>query len=259
MSLIMRIFTCIALFSLALMPLTVFSKNTDAYKLSKRIEPISSIGKLNFSVSYPSFLEAKIEIQRHSTAIGFIEVKKTDDGNQVSFVTPSGSFFGARVIRSKFTKSSEADSFLVLSSNSQTVTLSMLKLKGKMPLSSVDETQLRNLMNDVRQHQDLARLMTDAKTISTNLDNYGCAKQITACIVAVMAMVGGYAVLATACPETLGATCVVALVAHPALSTWVGFQCADAVRICKTPPDIKLNSDDWGGGDWGFDPLIENF
>jgi hypothetical protein len=68
---------------------------------------------------------------------------------------------------------------------------------------------------------------------STTDCRFECARTITSCLAAASAYVGGIAGLILLCGETLGLTCVLAIIAHPILAAAVGMECSAAVNICK--------------------------
>jgi hypothetical protein len=60
-----------------------------------------------------------------------------------------------------------------------------------------------------------------------------CVRAINNCIVAFTTYAGGITVLILFCGETLGLTCVLAIVSHPFLSIAVATECNNAISTCK--------------------------
>ena len=113
--------------------------------------------------------------------------------------------------------------------------------------------QLQKLLSHVRQSASLVQLMGDAQTFTDKtviagahaasittvafVDSPDCIVAAGECITTIGAYVGSISALLAACPETIGTTCILALLAHPLFGVFVAAKCAQAMRICGiTPP-----------------------
>jgi hypothetical protein len=114
------------------------------------------------------------------------------------------------------------------------------------------QQQLQKLLSNVRKSTALAQLMGDAKTFTDKTviagaqaasmttvaftDSLQCIIAAGNCILAIAAYVGSVAALIAACPETVGATCLAALLLHPVFGVMVAAKCADAMQKCNISP-----------------------
>src|SRR5215213_3801005 len=76
-------------------------------------------------------------------------------------------------------------------------------------------------------------LMRGVNTVSLN---FGCAQDILECYLAIIAYVGSIGTLILLCGETIGFTCWLAILAHPALGPIAVLKCNNAIQSCGTPP-----------------------
>lgn len=60
-----------------------------------------------------------------------------------------------------------------------------------------------------------------------------CAKAVAECLLSVVGYVQGIGLLITACAPSLGATCLIALIAHPILGAAVALLCSNAIKVCR--------------------------
>lgn len=62
-----------------------------------------------------------------------------------------------------------------------------------------------------------------------------CALEVVKCYAALVAYVAGIAALILLCPETIGLTCFLAILAHPSLGPIAVLQCISAFEACNVP------------------------
>jgi len=68
-------------------------------------------------------------------------------------------------------------------------------------------------------------------------DSLACIRAALECVTSIAAYIGSITALLSVCPETIGASCIAALVLHPVLSALAVLKCNDAITKCGvTPP-----------------------
>jgi hypothetical protein len=65
---------------------------------------------------------------------------------------------------------------------------------------------------------------------------FGCLEDILVCYLAILTYVGSIGTLIALCGETIGFTCWLAILAHPALGPLAVLKCNNAIQSCGTPP-----------------------
>jgi len=122
--------------------------------------------------------------------------------------------------------------------------------KGLAPYA---EKKLRVMLGDVAKNRALKELIENARIFSDKsvvsgavsaLNNYApvdsieCLEAALVCYLSILTYVGSFAALIAACPETIGATCLLAILAHPALSVLAVLKCKTALEKCgiAVPP-----------------------
>jgi hypothetical protein len=134
------------------------------------------------------------------------------------------------------------------------VVLKLDDASGAKEFSPSSEKELRSLISDISKNRSLRRLMDDTKVftdksvlsgaMSTMLtgpsavDSLQCIIAAGDCILTIGLYVGSIEALIALCPETIGASCLGALLLHPVLSVLVAAKCADALQKCgvAAPP-----------------------
>lgn len=112
-------------------------------------------------------------------------------------------------------------------------------------------TKLEKIVAGVRGDRDLMRLI-DASNVfcdksiasqilmmrgmGTTALSFGCAQDILECYLAILAYVGSIGTLIALCGETIGLTCFLAILAHPALGPLAVLKCNNAIISCGTTP-----------------------
>jgi hypothetical protein len=124
---------------------------------------------------------------------------------------------------------------------------------GELSLAKGEATRYEKLINELRANKVVSRSM-DAGRIAASegvlsgamsllpayavFDSLDCIIAAGECILTIGAYVGSISALIAACPETIGASCLAALLLHPVFAVMVAAKCADACRKCGiTPPD----------------------
>jgi len=129
-----------------------------------------------------------------------------------------------------------------------------LKTNGdssKPAFSSDVATKLENIVAGLRRDRDLMKLIEVSNVfcdksvasqimlmrgIKTPTLMFGCLEDILVCYLAILAYVASIGSLIAACPETIGLTCFLAILAHPALGPLAVLKCNNAIQSCGTPP-----------------------
>jgi len=99
--------------------------------------------------------------------------------------------------------------------------------------------ELKELMEDVGFFTDksvLAGAMSAKVHSYVVVDSLQCIIAAGECILSISAYVGGIAALIALCPETIGATCLAALLLHPVIAVLMAAKCADALQKCGIAP-----------------------
>jgi hypothetical protein len=114
------------------------------------------------------------------------------------------------------------------------------------------ENEVRDFFSKIRKNPRLATLIEHSRTLTENsvvsgvmhatmynapVDSLACVIAAGECILTIAAYVGSISGLMALCPETIGASCLAALLLHPVISVLVAAKCADALIKCNvTPP-----------------------
>lgn len=155
-----------------------------------------------------------------------------------------------------------------------------LKVDDRNPnkgFSASASTKLRIIAAGLKQDQPLRELMEATSTyceksvlsgvaltrgLNPMVPDLACAIAIVECYGALAAYIGGIAALILLCPETIGLTCFLAIIAHPALGPLAVLKCIDAFDKCHIPVPSKTTqqfqdacSDMGGYFTWGGDCL----
>jgi len=114
--------------------------------------------------------------------------------------------------------------------------------------------ELRMLVADFKKNSALKRLMEEVSTFTDKavlvgatsamlksyalVDSLACIIAAGECILTISGYVGSIAALIALCPETIGASCLAALLLHPVIAVIVAAKCADALHKCgiAVPP-----------------------
>lgn len=107
-------------------------------------------------------------------------------------------------------------------------------------------TELQVLLSAVGHDRDLIDLIQATNTFceksvvsgvlfSSLNSQVSCALEVAKCYAALIAYVAGIAALILLCPETIGLTCFLAILAHPALGPIAVLQCISAYEACGVP------------------------
>lgn len=136
-------------------------------------------------------------------------------------------------------------------------------------VTPVDQKQLNKLVAQVRSNHRLGELLADTKVFADRsvlsgavsafmanalVDSLQCIIAAGECILLIGTYVGSIGSLIALCPETIGASCLGALLLHPVIGVLVAAKCADALQKCGVtapPPPTKSQYQqaclDWGG------------
>jgi hypothetical protein len=115
------------------------------------------------------------------------------------------------------------------------------------------ENELRVMFSHIRKNPRLSKLLADSGTLvegsvlsgvmfaavhSVPVDSLPCIIAAGECIMTIAGYVGSISALIALCPETIGASCLGALLLHPVIAVLVAAKCADATQKCgiATPP-----------------------
>ncbi|HEV7903268.1 MAG TPA: hypothetical protein VGO96_05455 [Pyrinomonadaceae bacterium] len=114
------------------------------------------------------------------------------------------------------------------------------------------ERKLRTMFADVGKNHNLKKLLEDTQSFSDKsvlsgatsalvnnyavVDSLDCLIEASECILGVSAYIGSIGGLIALCPETLGATCIGALLLHPVLGIYVAAKCTRAIEKCGIAP-----------------------
>ena len=125
--------------------------------------------------------------------------------------------------------------------------------KGELSLSSKETVRYEKLINDLRSNKAVSKSMEAVKIAASEgvlsgamsllpahavVDSLACIIAVGECILIIGTYVGSIGALIALCPETIGATCLGALLLHPVIAVLVAAKCADACFKCGiTPPD----------------------
>ncbi len=114
------------------------------------------------------------------------------------------------------------------------------------------EKELRVMLAGVKKNRVLKRLMEDAQSFSEKSvlsgaisaivsnsaaeDSLTCILDASQCLLSISAYVGSIGGLIAFCPETLGATCLAALLVHPVIGVYMAAQCTRSLQSCGIVP-----------------------
>jgi hypothetical protein len=98
---------------------------------------------------------------------------------------------------------------------------------------------LKELMGDARIFSDKSVLSGAASAMASSYlvdDSLNCIIEASECILAISAYIGSIGGLIALCPESIGASCLAALLLHPVISVYVAAKCARALQVCGVAP-----------------------
>ncbi len=113
------------------------------------------------------------------------------------------------------------------------------------------ENEVRVLFFRIQKNPNLSKLLADSRTLteksvlsgvllarvnSVLVDSLSCIIAAGECVLTIAAWVGSISALIALCPETIGASCIAALLLHPVISILVAAKCADAIQKCGIVP-----------------------
>jgi len=123
---------------------------------------------------------------------------------------------------------------------------------GELSVSKTQTLRYEKLITELRSNKAVSRSL-DASRIAASegvlsgamsmmpayamVDSLDCIIAVGECILTIGTYVGSISALIALCPETIGASCLGALLLHPVIAVLVAAKCADACRKCGiTPP-----------------------
>lgn len=135
------------------------------------------------------------------------------------------------------------------------VSLKLDEESGEKGFAPDAEKKLRAMFADVGKNRDLKELLEDAGNFSDASvlsgvtsamvngyvadDSLTCVLDATKCLLGIGTYIGSIGGLIALCPETIGATCIGALLLHPVIGVYVAAQCSRALQTCgvvQPPP-----------------------
>jgi len=192
----------------------------------------------------------KLEISKQAK-LGNVEIQRyPSDRTLLRFQVPGGRSLFVRTWQDP--KSRNANKTRIeLQYGKRRAELKMDRDSSKKSLSHHTVAKLQGIVNGLRGDRDLKKLIDASNMFSdrsvasrvmlmrgmniTTL-NFGCAQDILECYLAILAYVGSIGTLIALCGETIGFTCWLAILAHPALGPIAVLKCNNAIQSCGTPP-----------------------
>lgn len=191
----------------------------------------------------------KLEIsQQHK--LGNVEIQRfPSNSTLLRFQTPAGRSLFVRTWLEPNTDNANR-TLIELQYGKYKVELKTNGGSAKPAFSSDVATKLQNIVTGLRRDTDLMRLIETSsvfcdKSVASHIMlmrgikapslMFGCAEDILVCYVAILTYVGSIATLIALCGETIGLTCFLAILAHPALGPLAVLKCNNAIQSCGTP------------------------
>jgi hypothetical protein len=133
------------------------------------------------------------------------------------------------------------------------VNLNIDNASSQKSFSPASEKKLQALLANINKNRRLTELMGDSKVFSDKSvlsgvmsagayshapspDSLACIIAAGECILIIATYVGSIGALIALCPETIGASCLGALLLHPVIAVLVAAKCADALQKCGIAP-----------------------
>lgn len=188
--------------------------------------------------------------------LGEVEIERFP--RQTSIVRFKARTGGTLIVRTSPEPGTEDDSSVRFQYKKEKTELKMEERSRKDP-SSTATKQLKVLLSAVAHDRDLMDLIQATNTfceksvvsgvlfsIVNSQSSVSCALEIVKCYAALAAYVGGIAALIILCPGTIGLSCFLAIIAHPALGPIAILQCISAFETCSvSPPSLTPSSSEF--------------
>lgn len=183
----------------------------------------------------------RIKIQiTHRRDLGEVEIERFP--RQTSVVQFKARTGGTLIVRTSAEPGTEDGSSVKFQYKKGKTELKMDERNRKEP-SFTATKELQVLLSAVNHDRDLIDLIQATNTFceksvvsgvlfSSLNSQLSCALEVAKCYAAIAAYISGIAALILLCPETIGLTCFLAILAHPALGPIAVLQCISAYEAC---------------------------
>lgn len=174
----------------------------------------------------------EVEIERFSGQTSIVRFKARTGGTLIVRTSPEPGTADGSSVEFQYKK--------------EKTELKMAERNRKDP-SLTSTKKLQEILTAVDRDRDLMDLVQATNTFSEksvvsgvlfanfNAQSVSCALEIVKCYAALVAYVAGIAALIILCPETIGLTCFLAIIAHPSLGPIAVLQCISAFETCNIP------------------------
>lgn len=172
--------------------------------------------------------------------LGEVEIERFP--RQTSIVRFKARTGGTLIVRTSPEPGTEDGSSVEFQYKKQKTELKMAESNRKEP-SFTATKELQVVLSAVNHDRDLIDLIQATNTfceksvvsgvLFSGLNSQlSCALEVAKCYAAIAAYISGIAALILLCPETIGLTCFLAILAHPALGPIAVLQCISAYEAC---------------------------
>src|ERR671931_1950159 len=188
--------------------------------------------------------------------LGEVEFTRMTGGESLlNFPPPAG---GAFIVRTKNLDGGGGRAPRVAMAfhfNGSRVAVTLDAANEREPMAAAAARRLYDMAGGLRNDRRLKVLMEEARAfargtvingvIATMAANYAvedsldCALAVGECILMIGTYIASVGGLIALCPETIGASCLGALLLHPVIGAMVALKCAKAIQVCglrKPPP-----------------------
>jgi len=203
----------------------------------------------------------KLQISKEAV-IGDVEFLRLSRAETVTtFLTFEGDSFGVRKKIQPPTVGKLPNAVVTFEFGKEKVTFEPQAARRQESLSSDVGERLQRVLVGLRANGTLKKLMEEASfflsnavtskvfpafrvILSDDSSAFDCAKQAVMCLSAVAAYIASIGSLIAACPETVGLSCVGALLAHPLFGAMVAFSCSEVIKKCEVKKPVSEYQDD---------------
>jgi hypothetical protein len=183
-----------------------------------------------------------IQVWKNGQMIGTSSVQTSGTNLTYKFTVGASFYLLLRVDNQPFQISSSNAVVATIQTDKNKVELTNSQFLGRAKFSKKQISILNQISSEVnlqKQFIDVVKStarLKEAEYVQNLLGGVACTGAITDCIVAAIEYLGSIGALITLCPESLGISCVAALLVHPVLALHVGTECGKVKGACAEVP-----------------------
>jgi hypothetical protein len=184
-----------------------------------------------------------VQVWKNGQMIGTSSFQKHGDILTYKFTAGSDFFLAFQVNNQLLRKGFRNSEIATIQTNNTKVGFTTSQFVSGKKLTGTQLTLLQKINSETVNQKDLSEVIkTTARIRELRLIGGGlaCTGAITDCIVAAAEYLGSIGALIALCGETLGLSCVGAILLHPVLALHVGTECGKVDAACKDAPAVDV-------------------